>query len=358
MKKILLLSAYDAVSHAYWHKQLSAGLNEYHWQLLNLPPRYFAWRMGANALNFKSAYDLKLKLEYDLIIATSMTDISTLKGFYPNLADTPCLLYFHENQFDYPASEKQQNLLHIQLTSINSALVADKIVFNSQYNLDGFLTGIKEFKEKMPDFVPAGLVDGISKKASILAVPIATDCCKNSVTAVNKSLQIVWNHRWEYDKGPDRLLNFMRLIKKRGIKFQIHILGESFKNKPIEFAQIHQEFKQQCLSFGYVKSRKHYIKILQTADLVISTALHEFQGIAVMEAVKCGCIPLVPDRLAYCEYYPAAYQYHSDLQNPEKEAANMLEQLEKCKALKPPQLAFHWDDLSHKYQQHIEKLIE
>jgi len=358
LKKILLLSAYNAASHAYWHKQVIAGLKEYHWQLLSLPPRYFAWRMGANALNFKSAYDRKLKQEYDLIIATSMTDISTLKAFYPNLAHTPCLLYFHENQFDYPASEKQQNLLHIQLTSINSALVADKILFNSQYNLDGFLFGMKEFMGKMPDFVPNGLIESISKKVSVLAVPIAADCRKDNVTSANKSLQIVWSHRWEYDKGPDRLLNFMRLMKKREKKFQIHILGESFKNKPMEFAQIQQEFKQQCLSFGYVKSREHYIKVLQTADMVISTALHEFQGIAVMEAVKCGCVPLVPDRLAYREYYPAAYRYCSDLWNLEKEAANMLEQLEKCQTLKPPQLAFHWDNLSYKYQQHIEKLIE
>ena len=48
-----------------------------------------------------------LARDYDLALATSMVDLASLRGLIPKLAAVPSLLYFHENQFAYPAGHQR-----------------------------------------------------------------------------------------------------------------------------------------------------------------------------------------------------------------------------------------------------------
>ena len=41
----------------------------------------------------------------------------------------------------------------------------------------------------------------------------------------------------------------------------------------------------------------------------MSTAIHEFQGLSMLEAVSAGAVPLVPDDLCYREQYAEQYRY-------------------------------------------------
>ena len=52
---------------------------------------------------------------------------------------------------------------------------------------------------------------------------------------------------------------------------------------------------------GFEPDRAAYLRRLGECDVVVSTARHEFFGLAVAEALAAGCTPLLPDRLSYPE---------------------------------------------------------
>ena len=64
--------------------------------------------------------------------------------------------------------------------------------------------------------------------------------------------------------------------------------------------------------------------------MILSTALHEFQGISVLEAVQLGCIPVLPNRLVYPEMFGLDYLYESAPQEHKKEsvaAVNLIQKM-------------------------------
>ena len=66
------------------------------------------------------------------------------------------------------------------------------------------------------------------------------------------------------------------------------------------------------LGWGFLPSRDEYLAVLASADVVVSTAQHEFFGIAMVEAVAAGCFPLAPKRLAYPEVLSDCADYFHD----------------------------------------------
>ena len=68
-----------------------------------------------NPLSWAVSERAELERDYDLVVATSMVDLATLKGLVPSLANTPSVVYFHENQFAYPLSAEQHNSIEPQM---------------------------------------------------------------------------------------------------------------------------------------------------------------------------------------------------------------------------------------------------
>ncbi len=356
--KILLLSAYDAASHGYWHKSLLARFPDYDWTVLTLPPRYFAWRLRGNSLSWAFGQRDLLQRPYDLVLATSMTDLSALRGFVPRLAQTPTLVYFHENQFAYPESGQEYGSLEPRMLNLYTALAADRILFNSHYNRDTFLAGVRALLKKMPDQVPPGLPERLAERSDVLPVPLADELYLPHQPRSGE-LQLVWNHRWEFDKGPELLLQALQQLEAADVPCCLHLVGQQFRRAPAVFTQIREQYADRLGHWGYVESAAAYRRLLQQSDLVLSTALHDFQGIAVLEAVAAGCIPLVPDRLAYTELFPARWRYRSG----EGESAALATQVQQYAALKrrgdlpvaPDVAALRWSRLRQAYRRVLEE---
>ena len=380
--RILLLSAYDAMSHKMWRGRLLEMFPEHTWTQLVLPPRHFNWRIRGNSLQWALTEKDLLNQGYDLLIATSMVDLASLRGLIPCIAQLPTLLYFHENQFVYPLGSKQRsNNVEPQLVPLYSALCADVTVFNSNYNRSTFLQGARELLKKLPDQLPPELLDRI-ENSEVLPVPLEEFPFEPVTSAMlerpKQILDVVWNHRWEYDKGPKLLLCLTQAILKQRLAIRLHVVGQQFRSSPAEFEKIATLLEQHAAdlsivqgSFGFVEKRERYIYLLKNCEVVLSTALHDFQGLAIQEACTLGCTPLVPDALVYPEYIDSKFLYTfnkgiNEGSEDEANCAEILKQLEIWQTMLANNIAlprvtlddFSQKTLRPKYAKLLERLFQ
>lgn len=322
MTSALLLSGYHAGSHARWAAGLQATFPDIEWTTLDLPPRHFKWRLRGNAWWWALEEPL-INRDYDVIIATSMVDLASLIGLKPHLGSARKVVYFHENQFEYPTRGDAFDM-NLGLANVYAALAADHVVFNSAYNRDSLLDGVRWMVSRLPDYVPKQTADVIADRSRVIPVGLEDHWFEPRELAPTGRLQLVWNHRWEYDKAPERLFAALELLE---VDFDVHIVGQQFRDVPKAFEHGRAALAERIATWGYVTSAAEYRALLRRCDVVVSTAIHEFQGLAVLEAVASGCVAAVPDRLAYREFLPDHYRYDSHIEEPVREARKLAAHL-------------------------------
>ena len=101
------------------------------------------------------------------------------------------------------------------------------------------------------------------------------------------------------------LLDLVTLLLASDLNFEFHLIGQAFRHIPPPLVRVQTLLRDagRLGTSGYIASREDYIALLGSAHVVLSTAIHEFQGIAVLEAIAAGCLPVVPDALAYQDFY-------------------------------------------------------
>jgi glycosyltransferase involved in cell wall biosynthesis len=309
--RLLALEPYYGGSHRAFLEGLARHL-PFAWDRFTLPARNWKWRMRLAAAHFADLLSRAEPVEsYEAVLCSGFVDVAALRGLGPAwLRRAPVLTYFHENQFAYPVQSENERDVHFGLTNLTTALASDRLAFNSRHNLETFLEGSEELLKQGCDLAFPKLRDRITAKARVLPPGLEFDDIDAEPRQPSTgSPVIVWNHRWEHDKDPQTFFETLLALDRAGIEFRLIILGQTFRQVPPIFAEAAARLGERLLHSGYCRSRRDYVRWLRQGDLVVSTARHEFFGLAVLEAVRAGCRPLLPARLSYPELFPGEFLY-------------------------------------------------
>jgi glycosyltransferase involved in cell wall biosynthesis len=316
MKKTLILEPYFGGSHKNFLEGLMRNVKA-DYTVITLPARKWKMRMQLSAQWFveqigKLSYE---KRKYDTVLCSTFVDVAVFRALISKLDGWCCsakiCLYFHENQFAYPNRIQDTSLYHFTSINFNSALSADTIAFNSNFNRTSFVEGCARYLKFASDMKFENVLHEIENKSCVISPGIefsSIDVKTHNETHAGPV--IVWNHRWEHDKNPDLFFKGLQSLKKKNIDFKLIVLGQSFRQSPECFAKAENLFKDEILHFGFVDSYGQYVEQLKRGTIVVSTSDHEFYGISILEAVRAGCRPLLPNRLSYPELFPEEYLYN------------------------------------------------
>jgi glycosyltransferase involved in cell wall biosynthesis len=306
--RVLLIEPYCGGSHRAWAEGY-ARHSRHQVDLLTMPARFWKWRMeGAAATLAEEA--ARLPERPDVLLVTDMLNLPAFLGLTRRyLGDMPAVLYCHENQLTYPFPPGEKRDLTYGLINWLSMLAADRVLFNSHYHQAAWFDELPRLLKHFPDYTHLHRIAGVQAKSSVL--PVGCDLRRFDQVPEERQADapplILWNQRWEYDKDPATFFRALDVLAQEGVAFRVALAGENVRQEPHEFIAARERLGERVVHYGHA-SRQAYAHLLRQADVVVSTAIHEFFGVAIVEAIYCGCFPVLPRRLSYPELIPAAWQ--------------------------------------------------
>ncbi len=299
---------------------------------------------------------LKLQESFDLILATDMLDLTTFLSLTRRqTSDVPTAIYFHENQLSYPWSPDDRDILekrdkHYGFINFTSALTADRVYFNSEYHRSSFLSELPNLLKHFPDYNELDSIKNIESNSSVLYLGMDLKRLDQHQSKKNESPVILWNHRWEYDKNPKSFFNLLTTLMENGYDFKVVILGENFSKSPKGFQENIEKLGDRIVYSGFAESFEEYAYWLWKSDLLPVTNIQDFFGASIMEAVYCGCHPILPVRLTYPEFFPSEYLYHDEKELYEK-TVSALSQVQSIReeSLRNTAAEYDWEIMASKY---------
>jgi glycosyltransferase involved in cell wall biosynthesis len=115
-------------------------------------------------------------------------------------------------------------------------------------------------------------------------------------TGVTEVMSFLWVGRLDANKDPLTLIRgfiqFLGEVKTATLYIIFHM--DELLSEIQQLLNAHPQYKQQIILVGQVK---HDVMIdwFSSVDFIISTSHYEGSGVAVCEAMSCGCIPVLTD---------------------------------------------------------------
>ncbi len=366
--RIWLLEPYFTGSHQAWATGY-ARHSQHQVTQLTMAGRFWKWRMHGGALEMAAQARARLAQEAppDLLLVSDMLNLPAFLALVrPALATTPVVYYAHENQLTYPLPPGEKRDLAYALINLQSMLAAQCVCFNSQFHCASWFEALPHLLKHFPDYNHVAVIDRLRARSRVLPLGLdlrAFDQFARPAPAVNDPPLIVWNQRWEYDKNPGEFFAALYQVLDEGYDVRVALLGENFRQAPAEFAVARDRLAARVVQAGYVANRAEYARWLWQADLVVSTAWHEFFGAAVVEALYCGCFPLLPRRLAYPEIIPATAHtacLYDDFDGLVQRLRRLLAHpalLRETAALRTAAAAYDWAQQAPAYDQLLTEVV-
>jgi glycosyltransferase involved in cell wall biosynthesis len=361
----------------------------------------------------KTRSDMVSRSRFDLILATDMLDLATFLALTRDLtAGIPAALYFHENQLTYPLPAGRARDLAFPWINYTSALAADAIFFNSDFHRRAFLDALPGLTGRYHDHQELALIDTIAAKAQVLPPgidlsrldddrrpyrhdisysddrrPYDISCpddrpmidhedprpeTQSNLKSVTRSPLhpltpsspvILWNSRWEYDKGLEVFFDALGALDAGGVDFRLIVIGEHVDPRAPAFIAARERLAPRTLAWGYAPDTAAYRDLLRRADIVVSTAIQEFFGISVIEAMYCGCVPILPHHLSYPEILPPEHHAVCLYDGPAALVEKLSAAIRDLPALKARDfrsiaVPYDWKNLAPRYDAALERIVK
>jgi len=291
------------------HKAFLKGLKENSRHTLypvKLDYRRWKWRMHGDSVKL-AEMSAEIKEDIDMLLVSSMTNLPAFLALTnPRFAHTPKVMMMHENQLTQPMPEGEERDLTYCYINYLSMLSADKLIFTTRFHLNDLIDSLPEFLDNFPGDKHYNTVEKIQEKSMVMnpGLDLSVFDEQPDTRQSNRRPVIVWNQRWQFDRNPSMFFKVLNRLNDIDLEFDLILAGDTQHRKPEEFEKAWKRFGDQITHFGYVENVENYSKLLHSGDIVVSTATHEFFCVAIMEAIYCGCHPLVPNRLHYPEIIP------------------------------------------------------
>ena len=320
LRFLFLESFYGGSHRAFADSVVSRSAHEI--TLLTLPARQWRQRMQTAAWELIERVDAACS--YDGLIVSDLIDLTELRALFAERGPVPpVLLYMHESQLTYPPTRHRLPPRELFLQEIKNVAAADRTLFNSNTHRTAFVSAahavLSEYRNssdhgaavRLAAADEAAAAAGVHYPGADLPRPprpvvMSSPPVPNhgSNHGSQQAPTIVWNHRLEYDKAPGVFFRTLNRLASAQLPFEVVLLGERSTSMRRRMDRAVSELGDRVRHYGYVESRDEYQTWLERGEIVVSTAEQENFGIAVCEAVLCGCLPVLPHRLSYPELVP------------------------------------------------------
>lgn len=371
MARVLFVETFYGGSHRSFADGLALH-SSHQVELVTLPAEHWRDRIRFGA--FEIVRLVPDPTDYDAIVVTDLVNLGDLRASWGSRGrpSPPVMLYVHETQLTYPpprsARQRADRDTAADLQDIKNCLLADRVLFNSHAHRDSFLAAVARLastgtcRESLSALDPVATIE---KHSAVVypGVPLS-----DYIPGPRRDAgppRLLWNHRREYDKRPRRFFGVLRDLAEEGLPFEVVVLGENPREDSPALDALREDLGARVVQWGRVAAREEYRRWLESSHIVVSTAIQENFGMAVVEAIAAGCVPLLPHRLSYPELIPPGLHdvvlYTEDRTFPDR-LRSMIRDLpryrRRCEGLPRAMQRFCWHEIAREYDREISALVE